>query len=154
MDNCPGATVVGVRDDGAALNDPYPVGLTIITWTVTDAAGNSVSCKQKVQVSDKEAPKITCPEDIVVNNDLGECFATVDPGEPTVSDNCPGVTFKGTRSDGKELTDPYPVGTTTITWVARCLVQRVALRAEDHSQGQREAEDQLPGEYHRQQRRG
>ncbi|MDA0841535.1 MAG: HYR domain-containing protein, partial [Planctomycetota bacterium] len=71
-----------------------------------------------ITVKDNEKPSIECPTDITVANDEGECFATVDPGSPTVGDNCLGVTFKGVRSDGLALTDPYPVGTTTITWTA------------------------------------
>ena len=117
-DNCPNPTVAGVRSDGKPLTDPYPVGLTIIAWTVTDAAGNQVDCEQKIKVSDLEPPTIICPDNIETDTDPGECAATVDPGEPVVDDNCPGVTFKGVRSDGKALTDPYPVGTTLIMWVA------------------------------------
>jgi hypothetical protein len=37
-DNCPGATVNGVRSDFMSLNSPYPVGTTTITWTATDAS--------------------------------------------------------------------------------------------------------------------
>ena len=32
--------------------------------------------------------------------------------------NCAGLTVTSERSDGKSLTDPFSVGTTTITWVA------------------------------------
>jgi hypothetical protein len=48
-DNCH-CTVSGVRDDGLALNDPYPIGVTIITWTACDGAGNCSQCQQKVIV--------------------------------------------------------------------------------------------------------
>ncbi|MDA1141476.1 MAG: HYR domain-containing protein, partial [Planctomycetota bacterium] len=99
-DNCPGVTFKGVRDDGKALTDPYPVGTTTITWTATDAAGNQASCDQTITVEDAEKPKITCPDSIVANNDQGECFATVDPGTATATDNCDGVTVKGVRDDG------------------------------------------------------
>jgi uncharacterized repeat protein (TIGR01451 family) len=52
-DNCSGATVIGVRDDGLALNAPYPAGSTVITWTATDGAGNtSTSCSQTITVRD------------------------------------------------------------------------------------------------------
>jgi hypothetical protein len=58
-DNCAGATVNGVRSDSQPLNAPYPVGSTTITWTATDAAGNTDSCQQTIQVNDVEAPVIT-----------------------------------------------------------------------------------------------
>jgi predicted outer membrane repeat protein len=57
-----------------------------------------------------------CPSDIAVDVNPGETGAAVDPGEPSVADNCD-VTVVGTRDDGLPLTDPYPVHTTTtITW--------------------------------------
>ncbi len=58
-DNCAGTTVNGVRSDGQPLNAPYPVGTTTITWTATDAAGNTASCNQTITVNDVEPPVIT-----------------------------------------------------------------------------------------------
>ncbi len=50
-DNCGAAgPVSGVRDDGMALTDPYPTGVTTITWSVEDDAGNSDSCTQTITV--------------------------------------------------------------------------------------------------------
>jgi hypothetical protein len=53
-----------------------------------------------------------------VNEEPGTCAAHVNPGTPTASDNCGSPTVSGSRSDGKPLSDPYPLGTTTITWTA------------------------------------
>ncbi|HEX8290372.1 MAG TPA: HYR domain-containing protein [Pyrinomonadaceae bacterium] len=52
-------TPAGVRGDGLALGDPYPLGETVITWTATDAAGNSASCTQSVTVFDGTPPVIS-----------------------------------------------------------------------------------------------
>ncbi|HWW74234.1 MAG TPA: HYR domain-containing protein, partial [Pyrinomonadaceae bacterium] len=52
-------TPAGVRGDGLALGDPYPLGETVITWTATDAAGNSASCTQSVTVADGTPPVIS-----------------------------------------------------------------------------------------------
>ena len=90
-DNCLTNTVSVVRSDGLTLADPFPVGTTTVTWTVTDAAGNSSSCQQTVTVNDVAAPSITCPADVVTSNDAERCDATVEIGSPTVADNC-GVT--------------------------------------------------------------
>ncbi len=117
-DNCGAPTVSGQRSDGQALNAPYPKGMTTITWTATDDAGNSSSCTQTITVNDTENPAITCPANISTNTDAGVCSASVDPGTPTATDNCPGTTVSGSRSDGQALTAPYPKGTTTITWTA------------------------------------
>lgn len=53
-DNCSTTfTFIGVRSDTLALSAAYPVGVTTITWTARDAAGNvSVSCAQTVTVTD------------------------------------------------------------------------------------------------------
>jgi hypothetical protein len=55
-DDCSEVTITSARSDNKALNDPYPVGETTITWTATDAAGNSASATQTVTVLDVEAP--------------------------------------------------------------------------------------------------
>ena len=55
-DNCSDVTVSSTRSDNAASDAPYPVGVTTITWTATDAAGNFASAAQKITVLDIEAP--------------------------------------------------------------------------------------------------
>lgn len=55
-DNCGEVKVSSVRSDGAAIDAPYPVGFTTITWTATDAAGNTASVTQTVTVLDVDPP--------------------------------------------------------------------------------------------------
>jgi hypothetical protein len=55
-DNCSDVKVSSSRSDNAASDAPYPVGVTTITWTATDAAGNFASAAQKITVLDVEAP--------------------------------------------------------------------------------------------------
>lgn len=57
-DNCPGATASGVRGDALPLNAAYPLGATTITWTATDAHGNSATATQTVTIT-PSAPTIT-----------------------------------------------------------------------------------------------
>jgi hypothetical protein len=64
VDNCREVTVDGARNDGAALDAPYNVGTTLITWTAKDAAGNTAAASQSVTVLDVEAPTITVPANI------------------------------------------------------------------------------------------
>jgi HYR domain-containing protein/uncharacterized protein DUF11 len=117
-DNCGTATVSGLRSDGLALNAPYPTGTTTITWTASDGT-NSSNCTQTVTVTDNEPPAISCPNTITVDTLPGECSATLNVGVPTATDNCQAnVIPVPSRSDQKPLTDPFPVGTTTITWTA------------------------------------
>ena len=49
--------------------------------------------------------------------DAGLCSYSVAVGLPVTSDNCGVLSVVGTRSDALLLTDPYPVGLTTIHWV-------------------------------------
>lgn len=104
--------------DGVPANNLFPVGTTTITYTATDAAGNSTTATQTVIVTDTTPPALVCPANITTSADAGSCSAVVSVTAPEVSDNCAGATVAGTRSDGQPLTAPYPVGTTTIQWVA------------------------------------
>ena len=45
----------------------FPVGTNTVTWTVTDASGNTATCAQRVVVHDTQAPSLTCPADVSVN---------------------------------------------------------------------------------------
>jgi VCBS repeat-containing protein len=96
----------------------FPLGTTTVTWAATDEAGNTATATQTVTVVDREPPSITAPAAITQNTDPGKATATIDPGTATATDNAGTATVTGTRSDGKALRDPYPVGTTTLTWTA------------------------------------
>ena len=112
-DNCGVATVT---NNAPAL---FPVGTTVVTWTVTDIHGNVTdTATQTVVVVDNELPTISV-NNISVNNDAGKCGATVVISQPVTADNCGVATVMGVRSDNKLLTEDYPVGTTTITWTVR-----------------------------------
>jgi len=67
-DNCtPDVPTSGRRSDGRALDAPYPVGETKITWTATDAAGNTATAEQSIKVVDIEAPELTVPNNFSIN---------------------------------------------------------------------------------------
>ncbi len=89
-------------------------------YRVTDDCDKFIDVTQSIIILDTQAPVITCPNPININADTDACQATnVTIVEPTATDNCATTfTFTGTRSDNLPLTDPYPVGITTITWVA------------------------------------
>ena len=115
-DNCSVGTPTGVRSDGLALTEVYPVGTTTITWNVTDANGiAALPVTQTVTVTDNQKPVITSNDNQTVNNDKDVCGAAVTVNA-TATDNCSVGTPTGVRSDGLALTAVYPVGTTTITW--------------------------------------
>ncbi len=84
-----------------------------------NGAGNTTNKTITFTVADQTPPTINCPANITTSNDAGQCFATVNPGTATATDNCDTTpTITGTRSDSQSLNASYPKGTTTITWRA------------------------------------
>jgi hypothetical protein len=54
-DSCLNAlTVTPSRSDSAAMDAPYPVGITTVTWSAADAAGNTDSATTTVEVLDHQ----------------------------------------------------------------------------------------------------
>lgn len=114
-DDNPGVTVMCSPASGST----FPIGETLVSCTATDAAGNTASCEFTVLVEDNEPPNISCPADITIaGNIAGSCGANVSVGEAEATDNSSNASVNGVRSDAGALTDPYPLGSTTITWTA------------------------------------
>ncbi len=114
------APVVECKIGSTVITSPhaFPIGTTTVTCTATNGIGSPATCSFTVTVVDNEPPTITCPGDIIVEGNIfGQCGATVNPGTPSASDNC-SFSVAGVRSDAKPLSDPYPLGITTITWTA------------------------------------
>ncbi len=106
-DNCGGET-----SSNDAPTD-FPIGVTTVTWTVIDTAGNESTCEQTVTVTDDEMPEITCSADITVPADNGTCVAaTLNLEQATAVDNC------GIDSITNDAPTEFPVGDTTVTWTA------------------------------------
>lgn len=49
-DTCSEVLVTFERPDGLSMSDPFPVGTTPVTWSATDACGNTTSATQYVDV--------------------------------------------------------------------------------------------------------
>ena len=104
-DNC---TVDTVDNDAPY---PFPSGITMVTWTVTDLAGNSDTSTQMVTVVDVEDPEIECPSNITV--EAGACLAAVtnlDLDNPVATDNC------GISSSNCTSPSAYVLGTNDVVW--------------------------------------
>jgi len=102
----------------------------LVTLAVTDNDGATSTCARTIVVADGIPPVLTCPDDIAVGTDTGSCEAILDPGQATCEDNCGDCTASGERSDTQPLNDPYPVGTTTITWTATDAIGNIATCAQ------------------------
>ncbi|HET8782241.1 MAG TPA: HYR domain-containing protein [Pyrinomonadaceae bacterium] len=96
-----------------ASGSVFPVGTTIVTVTSSEGGG---SCSFAVTVIDSPSPTISCPADQTVAAPSGQPEATVNVGTPTATGS--NIVIGSSRSDERPVTDPYPIGTTTITWSA------------------------------------
>jgi hypothetical protein len=108
-DNCPGASTT--QTVGLASGSIFPIGITTNTFKVTDASGLTATCSFTVTVNDTQLPLISCPENIMVDNDNNNCGAVVTYTEPVGTDNCPGaVTI---QTSGLPSGSIFPIGITT-----------------------------------------
>ncbi len=107
-DNCGVASVT--KNHASAL---YPVGATIVIWTVTDNAGNTATSSQTVTVTDNQAPTITTNTTFTANTAAGLAYAVITLTPPTGTDN------NGTPTITKNhASTQYPVGNTVVIWTA------------------------------------
>ncbi len=89
-DNC--GTVTSTID--VSTFDCSNVGSPVsVTSTVTDNSGNTSTCTSQVTVLDTISPTITCPVDIVQDQDTGVCSADITVPSITTADNCSGETI-------------------------------------------------------------
>jgi hypothetical protein len=100
----------------------FPVGISTVTYTVTDPDGNFVSCSFTVTMLRDELPwtAITCPPaPAPVTLGPTECEATLSLIPPTIDDFCVTATYTITNSynGGSEIVNEiFPTGTTRVAW--------------------------------------
>jgi len=110
-DNCGVSSILNSKNNTNNASDMYPVGVTSITWTVTDIHGRTSSCTMTITVTDNQNPTIVCPPDITVSSDPGLCSASgISLGSPLTSDNCGIQTVAG---NAPVIFNP---GLTLVTW--------------------------------------
>lgn len=109
-DNC---GIASITHDGPGI---YPVGSTLVTFTVTDPSGNSNTCSMTVEVADHQPPAIQCPADRTLSADPFICGARLDLTPPAF-DNCTLASLE--TSVFPELREDFlPTGMTEVTVVA------------------------------------
>ena len=92
-------------------------GSNQIQYFVTDCAGNIDSCSFNVQVMDMEAPDLSCPPDMIVDLETGEC--TIDLTLPltiSATDNCAVGGYLASNCLQIPVM-PFLLLTTTLTWM-------------------------------------
>jgi len=89
--------------------DTFSVGETIVTWTVTDEAGNSASTEQLVRLIDTTPPELIVPDDVLVNAHAMESLVSIGQAvsedfideSPVISNDAPLL---------------FSLGETVVTW--------------------------------------
>ena len=108
-DDCTVAGYIGTINgfNGILSDYEYPIGVTTITWTVSDTAGNISSTFQFITVIDNEDPVLTIPADIITST----CSVVI--GVASATDNCSALTPSYTiTSNGGVI----GLGSNTIIW--------------------------------------
>ncbi|AEY65511.1 HYR domain-containing protein [Clostridium sp. BNL1100] len=105
------ASAKDIFDVKVANNIPeaYPVGTTEVTWTATDANGNSTTKVQKITITDTTKPTLKVPEDI--KTEATAINTPVDVGIAEATD----IFEVNVKNDAPET---FPIGTTEVTWTA------------------------------------
>ena len=132
-DNCSVTTLTWAMTGATVATSPaaginqvgtytFNTGVTTVTYTVKDGAGNQATCSFTVTILDNIPPTITCPEDVVTTTSAdgtGDCTTTANLGIPTTSDNCSvsGVVAKVGGVTIDPTTYTFPIGLTTVTWI-------------------------------------
>lgn len=91
----------------------YNKGLTTLTATAVDGI-NTLTCTTLITVIDNEPPQISCQAPPPVNAPICDGGANVSFNPPTISDNCPMVTYTCSHTSGQF----FPCGTTMVTCTA------------------------------------
>jgi len=81
-DNC---TIASIVNDAPAS---FPIGTTVVTWTITDATGNFTTVTQNVTVVDTEAPVVVLQSAAVQLDANGVGVLTFEAIDNGSSDNC------------------------------------------------------------------
>jgi hypothetical protein len=89
-DNC---SVASVTNDAPAT---FPLGVTTVTWTVTDGSGRTATATQIVTVLDNQNPTVSATTDLVTTTSAdatGNCNVAVAIANALFADNCSGSTL-------------------------------------------------------------
>ena len=98
----------------------FPVGTTIVTFTVDDGGGNTDTCTSTVTVIDNENPVLTCPTPSAsYNTDIDTCTTSL-TFVAIATDNCDNNPTVAYSIDGTPIAFPYdfPIGNTEVDVIA------------------------------------
>jgi hypothetical protein len=116
-DNCTvdSSSLTNDFNNQADASDRYPVGTTVVEFSVNDDSGNMGKCSFEVTVNDVEPPVMTsCPQSITT---CGDGINIISYMRPTFDDNCGGMNQLGTLVSGLDSGAVFPIGITDVRWI-------------------------------------
>lgn len=112
FDNCN----VAIFDSSHLPGSFIPVGTTTVSFTASDAGGNTATASFTITVADSENPVVVPSGAITVDADPGSCAAFVTVPSPVGTDNCLVSSLVNDFNGTSEASGIYPMETTVILW--------------------------------------
>ncbi|WP_225411387.1 ELWxxDGT repeat protein [Stigmatella hybrida] len=116
-DDLPGSPTVSYSHPSGGL---FPLGVTTVTVTATDEAGNAASCAFDVTVNLPAPPSITCPAPVVAEATGAEGAAVTWP--PATASGMEPMQVTYSRASGSQ----FPLGTSAVTATVQDALDRTA----------------------------
>ncbi|XP_071490407.1 hyalin-like [Diadema antillarum] len=96
----------------------FSIGVTTVTYTVSDASGNNVTCNFTITVEDVQAPVLMgCSSNITVNTTQGLGVAEVSWAEPSAVDNSGNYTLS--QTSGPPSGSNFSIGMTLVAYLVK-----------------------------------
>lgn len=90
-DNCSTFSITNNFTNTANASGIYPIGTTVVLWTVTDLCGNTATVNQSVTVVDNQGPNLICKTNLVIAlNDFINDLVPAGHFVESAVDNCGG----------------------------------------------------------------
>jgi len=112
-DNCALSSATLVEGLGSGSN--FPLGVTRVSYSISDPSGLTASCSFFVTVLDRQLPQLSCANQ-VIETYPGVCSSNLSY-LPTYSDNCGISSFS--QYSGLPINSSFPLGTSRVSFVVR-----------------------------------
>ena len=116
---CPGGAVTLTLSSGLPTGAAFPVGVTAVCYIAQDQCGNIATCCFNVTVLSGDILTLSCETDITATTNPGQPSTIIDYDASVATTTCPGGAVTLTLSSGLPPGGLFPVGTTTVCYLAQ-----------------------------------